>query len=125
MMRPLLALLICTGTICQAASASPVDVRPSKLEAAPKRAVQAKASHRPRLSLVAAKRPMRQFLSSASQVAGLPDSFTVHACRRHSRRVVDCAVTIEGRPSAQMRAKLLERSGPRVQLYVLPAAPPA
>ena len=115
MARLFCALTACLAVSCAVALAHPAPDGPDAAQAAsrPHRAA-------PHLTIAAATKPIRQFLTSATQVTALPVSFRIGTCRRRSARVLDCPFAIPGRSTGSMRAKLV--GGGRVQLYVLGAA---
>ena len=115
-----MARLFCLLTACLAVSCAVALAEPAPR--GPEAAQAAARPHRPaaRLTVAAATKPIRQFLTSATQVTALPGAFRIGTCRRRSPRVLDCPFAIPGRSTGTMRAKLM--SGSRVQLYVLGAA---
>ena len=84
------------------------------------RRAHANSTNRARkLTKKAAGTQIRLFLASATQVTGLPGSYVVETCSRRSARALDCGFAVPGHARGVMQAKLLGRSRPHVQLYVL------
>jgi hypothetical protein len=118
MARLLCTLLACLAASCAVALAAPGSHGPGAARAA------LHARHAPpALSLAAARKPIGQFLASATQVTGLPRTYRIGTCRRRDRRTLDCPIAVPGRSSGLMRAKLIGSGrAARVQLYVLRVA---
>jgi hypothetical protein len=117
--RLLRILTVCLAASCAVALLAPGFDGPGAARAASR-------AHRPaaKLTVAAARKPIEQFLASATQVAALPRDFRIGTCQRRSARVLDCPIGIPGRSTGTMRAKLLGSGrGARVQLYVLGATP--
>jgi hypothetical protein len=118
MTRLLCTLLACLAAACAVALTGPGSDGPDDASAAarPHRAAAV-------LSVAAARRPIGQFLASATQVTALPRTYRIGGCRRRSARVLDCPISVPGRSTGWMRARLIGSGRhARVQLYVLRVA---
>jgi len=116
-MRRLAAQLAVLVLVVAALVATGVgDFAPAPSQAA-ERAQAARAT--PALSTAVAVRQMRQFFAAATQVTAVGGQHRIEGCRRRGPRVLDCQVAVAGRTTVSMRARLLGKRAPRVQLYVL------
>ncbi len=124
MLRSLLsAVIACMAATSAIALAEPgPDRSPSAYGGSP-RAHASSANRAPKLTTKVAARQIGQFLASATQVTGLPGSYFVGTCDRRSAKTLDCGFAVPGHARGVMRVKLLGRSRPHVQLYVLHATP--
>jgi hypothetical protein len=117
------AVLACLTATAAVALAEPGPQRSASTHDGNPGAHATSAKAAPKLTIKSANTQMKQFLTAATQVTGLPESYFVGTCDRRSKRALDCGYAIPGHARGAMRAKLLGGSRPRVQLYVLHATP--